>query len=79
MLKGKKAFIINLSDEAKKKEAILYKRAKRTIAENLWDTSWLRKKYPERFDNWYERWEIGDDAIYDPALYPERHQKEENH
>lgn len=44
---------------------------------DLWDSSWLRKKYPDRFDNYYQRSEIGDDAIYDPALYPERNEEEE--
>tara|TARA_B100000780_G_C21075189_1_gene432804 strand:+ start:469 stop:639 length:171 start_codon:yes stop_codon:yes gene_type:complete len=48
----------------------LKKLSPKYLTENdLWDSSWLRKKYPDRFDNEYQRSEIGDDAIYDPALY----------
>ena len=45
---------------------------------DLWDSSWLRKKYPDRFDNYYQRSDIGEDALYDPALYYETNYEEED-
>jgi len=34
----------------------------------LWDSDWLKKIYPERFDNYYHKEDLQDDQ-YDPALY----------
>ena len=34
---------------------------------NLWDSDWLREKYPKRFDEYYFREDLQDDQ-YDPAL-----------
>ena len=35
---------------------------------NMWDSDWLRKRYPERFDEYYLRKDLHDDQ-YDIALY----------
>jgi hypothetical protein len=35
---------------------------------DLWDSNWLREKYPSRFDNYYYREDLQEDQ-YDPALY----------
>tara|TARA_A100001015_G_C15027658_1_gene731399 strand:- start:2694 stop:2927 length:234 start_codon:yes stop_codon:yes gene_type:complete len=71
MAKGNTKCVIHLDDKLKNKNESIHKRAKRTIKENLWDSSWLVKKYPNRFDGLYEKWELGDD-VYDPALFPDR-------
>ena len=48
--------------------------AKKTIKKlykyNIWDTVWLREKYPNRFTGFYERWELGVE-MYENALAPE--------
>ena len=63
-------FILKQEILLKMDKGKLKKLSPKYLTENdLWDSSWLRKKYPERFDNEYQRSEIGDDAIYDPALY----------
>ena len=45
--------------------------AKRTIKKlyknNVWDNDWLCEKYPDRFEGFYEVWELGDDR-FDEAL-----------
>ena len=69
--------IIDLDEEAIKKDILMRRRAKRTIDENLWDTSWLKEKYPDRFDAVYEKWELGNDQ-FDPALFPEKQEEENN-
>lgn len=76
MQKVNTPLVIHMDEEAIKKDILMRKRAKRTIDENLWDTNWLRKKYPERFDTYYDKWELGEEQ-FDPALYPDRFIQEE--
>tara|TARA_B100000780_G_C21067499_1_gene429345 strand:+ start:1156 stop:1305 length:150 start_codon:yes stop_codon:yes gene_type:complete len=37
-------------------------------SKKLWDSHWLKKIYPERFDNYYYKEDLQDDQ-YDTALY----------
>lgn len=37
-------------------------------SKKLWDSDWLKKIYPERFDNYYYKEDLQDDQ-YDTALY----------
>ena len=77
MQKGITPFVI-LDEEAEaiKKDKLMRKRAKRTIDENLWDTDWLRRKYPDRFESYFDKWELGDEQ-FDPALFPDKYIQEE--
>ena len=68
MQKGNAPFINLLNNDEHKKDLLIRKNAQRTIDKNLWDNYWLRKKYPERFDNYYHKEDLQDDQ-YDPALY----------
>lgn len=77
MQKGNTPLVIDMDEEAIKKDIQMRKRAKRTIDDNLWDTAWLRKKYPERFDVYFDKWELGEEQ-FDPALHPDRLIQEED-
>lgn len=76
MQKGNTPLVIDMDEEAIKKDVQMRKRAKRTIDNNLWDTNWLRGKYPERFDSYFDKWELGEEQ-FDPALHPDRFIQEE--
>ncbi|MDC0001506.1 hypothetical protein OAD81_04565 [Flavobacteriaceae bacterium] len=76
MQKGNAPFINLLNNDEHKKDLLIRKNAQRTIDENLWDYYWLRKKYPARFDNWYDKWELAEEQ-FDPALFPEKYSKKE--
>lgn len=64
-----------LDQDERKKDLLMRKKAQQTIDEELWDSTWLRKRYPNRFDELYEKWELADDQ-YDPALFPNRFEEE---
>ena len=76
MQKGNTPLVIDMDEEAIKKDVQMRKRAKRTIDNNLWDTNWLREKYPERFDSYFDKWELGEEQ-FDPALHLDRFIQEE--
>lgn len=76
MQKGNTHLVIDIDEEAIKKDIQMRKRAKRTIDNNLWDTNWLREIYPERFDTYFDKWELGEEQ-FDPALHPDRFIQEE--
>jgi len=64
-----------LDQDERKKDLLMRKKAQQTIDEELWDSTWLRESYPDRFDELYEKWELADDQ-YDPALFPNRFEEE---
>ena len=68
MQKGNAPFISQLNDDEHKKNLLNRKNVLRTIDKMLWDSDWLKKIYPERFDNYYYKEDLQDDQ-YDTALY----------
>ncbi|MGC6421862.1 MAG: hypothetical protein ACON43_03535 [Flavobacteriaceae bacterium] len=59
------------SPSAKEREAELFQRIGNETARNgIWDSDWLMKKYPSRFEMGYLREQLEGDQ-YDPALYTE--------
>ena len=68
MQKGNAPFISQLNDDEHKKNLLNRKNVLRTIDKMLWDSDWLKKIYPERFDNYYHKEDLQDDQ-YDTALY----------
>lgn len=62
-------WVVGVDEDEVKKDLLMRKRAQRTIDKKLWDSTWLREKYPNRFDEVYEKSELGTD-IYDDALFP---------
>ena len=59
------------SPSAREREAELFQQiGNETVKKGLWDSDWLEKKYPSRFQKGYERVQLLEDQ-YDPALYTE--------
>ena len=57
------------SPSAKEREAELFQQVgNETVKKGLWDSDWLMKKYPSRFQKGYLREQLLEDQ-YDPALY----------
>lgn len=67
---------VDIEKEQQKKDLLMRKRAKRTIDDNLWDSVWLSKLYPSRYNDFYEKWELGIDQ-FDPALFPDKFVEED--
>ena len=65
-------FVIKQDEANMQKDAKMRQMANKTIKEDLWDSHWLMKKYPNRFNADYEKEDLGGD-IYDPALFPNRY------
>ena len=57
------------SPSRKQREAYLMQQiGNSTVKESLWDSDWLKNKYPARFKGQYLREALKED-IYDAALY----------
>jgi hypothetical protein len=59
------------SPSIKEREAQLFQQiGDETVKKGFWDSDWLAKKYPSRFQKGYLREQLLEDQ-YDPALYTE--------